>query len=133
MLRATDFHSVREDFFSDVVRMALDCPCREIIAAPHAFKQQQSITAATFRTTNVAFLVGLRKFFCFKVAFIAPREESRARGWPRLWMQLSTLNRLTSRGAMKATLVAAEVRAGFNAARLSSHNRAAERSFIRAT
>ena len=29
------------------------------------------------RTTNVSFLVGLRKFFCIKVAFIAPREVSR--------------------------------------------------------
>ncbi len=39
-----------------------------------------------------------------KVAFIAPREESRMRVRRLLLKQMSILTRLTSRGAMKATL-----------------------------
>ena len=53
-----------------------------------AFVEQTEILGrslfTTFRAIHVSLLVGLRKFFCFKVAFIAPREESRARVRSRL-------------------------------------------------
>ena len=57
-------------------------------------------------------LIGLRKLVCFKVAFIAPREVSRVRVDRGFNIRHRTRVRLSSRGAMKATLVAAKGRAG---------------------
>ena len=64
-----------------------------------------------FRTTHVSLLVGLRKFVCFQVAFIAPREESRSRVRCRSVKSPFIRTRRTSRGARKATWVAAKGRA----------------------
>ena len=73
-----------------------------------------SSTSVSFRTANDSFLAVLRKFFCFKVAFIAPREVSRSRVRCGLARQPFNRTRLSSRGAMKATWVAANGRAGFS-------------------
>ena len=68
------------------------------------------ITSGAIGTTNVSFLVGLRKSRCFKAAFVVPREESCTRSVPIVEAAV-THKRLTSRGALKATLVAANGRA----------------------
>ncbi len=43
----------------------------------HSSKSFHAFPSVAFRPINASFLVGLRKFFCFQVAFIAPREVSR--------------------------------------------------------
>ena len=54
------------------------------------YTSREDASSTVSCTTDVSFLVGLRQFQCAKVAFIAPREESRARVRCRLLIPAST-------------------------------------------